>query len=82
MKLNKSLISKYKQSNKIYDLIDGSGIVIGQETDENNKMMYVLKKGDKIELVRPKDCPIIPQIYPSKSTTKKILIPLSSLNTN
>ena len=73
-------IKKYKNDNKVlYPLADKSGEVIGQEVDADNFLYYVVKRGNKIEVVSRREIKIVPRIHQVQGNKKTIKFSVKTL---
>lgn len=67
------VIKKYKDKDDIlYPLQDKSGYVIGQEVDDDNQLVYVVKRRNKIEVVSRREINIVPRIHQVQGNKKTI----------
>jgi hypothetical protein len=70
------ITDKYKNTARVlYPLRDGDGEVIGEEADENNQMVYAIKrKNGIIEVVPAKDVVIVPIIHQAEGFKRTRLL--------
>lgn len=69
------LIQKHKNKGKLYDLQDGSGEVLGQEVDLDNRLVYVVRRKGKLEVVSNKEVKIVEKIYQTPGQKRIVIIP-------
>jgi hypothetical protein len=72
-----SVIRKYRNKQELYALRNG-GSVIGQEIDEENRLVYVVKRKDgTVDVTLAEQELVIPRIISSSRQTTKIHVDLS-----
>jgi hypothetical protein len=76
----KAMLKRHKNGKELYKLREGGGI-IGQEVDEENRLVYVVKRENgKVEISYAEHEDIIPSVVQQPPITKRVTVSLKPMS--